>query len=61
MLHIDHIVIVAKGPLTRPLVYPIRRVVITADTIDAIGAALSEGKTTAEILAALPRKRKTKR
>ena len=37
-----------------------RRVVISAETIDAIFEARSAGKSTAEILAALPRKRKTK-
>lgn len=37
-----------------------RRVVISADTIEAIAAAVAAGKTPDEILATLPRKRKSK-
>jgi hypothetical protein len=38
-----------------------RRVVITTDTIERIGAALAAGQSTSEILSSLPRRRKSKR
>ena len=38
-----------------------RRLVIGADTIASIGAAIAAGKSPAEILAALPRRQKTKK